>query len=48
MTAAIYITSLAPGSGKSLVSLGALEAAATRTAKVGYFRPVIAENRCTG
>ncbi len=44
MTAAIYITSLAPGSGKSLVSLGALEAAATRTAKVGYFRPVIAES----
>ena len=42
MTAAIYITSLAPGSGKSLVSLGAMEAAATRTARVGYFRPVIA------
>ena len=41
MTAAIYITSLAPGSGKSLVSLGAMEAAATRTARVGYFRPVI-------
>ncbi len=42
MTAAIYITSLAPSSGKSLVSLGAVEAAASRTANVGYFRPVIA------
>ncbi len=38
----IYITSLEPESGKSLVSFGAMEAAAAQTSAVGYFRPVIA------
>ncbi len=42
MTAAVYIASLEPESGKSLVSLGAMDAAAGRTARVGFFRPVIA------
>ncbi|MFN8126357.1 MAG: phosphate acetyltransferase [Candidatus Nanopelagicales bacterium] len=38
----IYISSLEPESGKSLVSFGAMEAAAAQTSSVGYFRPVIA------
>ncbi len=38
----IYIASLEPESGKSLVSLGAMEVAAAASGRVGYFRPVIA------
>ena len=38
----IYIASLEPESGKSLVSLGAMEAAAARASRIGYFRPVVA------
>jgi phosphate acetyltransferase len=41
MTTVLYITSLEEASGKSLVSLGAMEAAAARVSRVGYFRPVI-------
>lgn len=43
MTAAVvYITSLESASGKSLVSFGTMEAAAARSDRIGYFRPVIA------
>jgi phosphate acetyltransferase len=42
MATAVYIASLEPDSGKTLVSLGAMEAAAARVARVGYFRPVVA------
>jgi len=42
MATAVYITSLEPASGKSLVSLGAMDAAAARSSRIGYFRPVIA------
>lgn len=38
----IYIASLEPESGKSLVSLGAMEAAAAAADRIGYFRPVVA------
>ena len=44
MTTVIYITSLEEASGKSLISLGAMEAAAARVSKVGYFRPVVASD----
>lgn len=42
MATAVYVASLEPESGKSLVSLGAMDAAAAHSARVGYFRPVIA------
>jgi phosphate acetyltransferase len=35
--------SLEPASGKSVVSLGLMEALSRHTARVGYFRPVVAE-----
>ncbi len=38
----IYIASLEPESGKSLVTFGAMEAAAAEASRIGYFRPVIA------
>lgn len=41
MTTVLYVTSLEPASGKSLISLGVMEAAAERVSRVGYFRPVI-------
>ena len=40
----IYVASLEPESGKSLVSFGAMEVAATASGRVGYFRPVIAKS----
>ncbi len=43
MTApAVYVMSLEPESGKSLVSFGVMEAAAAATGRIGYFRPVVA------
>ncbi len=41
MTNSIYITTIEPYSGKSLVSLGITELLLRRTPKVGIFRPVI-------
>ncbi len=41
MTKAIYIATTAPNSGKSIVSLGLMNRILGRTAKVGYFRPII-------
>ncbi|MGI9547384.1 MAG: phosphate acetyltransferase [Flavobacteriaceae bacterium] len=41
MTKAIYIATTAPDSGKSIVSLGLMHRLLGRTAKVGYFRPII-------
>lgn len=41
MSTAIYVLSLEPNSGKSLVSLGVLEMAATQVDRIGYFRPVV-------
>lgn len=42
MTSAVYLLSLEPNSGKSLISLGLLEMAAAHVDRIGYFRPVIA------
>jgi len=38
---AIYIVTTEPNSGKSIVSLGLMQLLLGRTAKVGYFRPII-------
>ena len=42
MTRAIYVASIAPGSGKVLIALGLIELALRETPRVGFFRPVIA------
>lgn len=38
---AIYITTIESNSGKSIVSLGLMQCLLGKTAKVGYFRPII-------
>jgi phosphate acetyltransferase len=43
MSKAIYITTVESDSGKSLISLGLLRMMLTKSAKVGYFRPIINE-----
>ena len=40
----LYITSLAPRSGKALISLGVMEMLSRRIRKVGFFRPIIPGN----
>lgn len=44
MSKAIYVATIESDSGKSLVSLGLLRMLLTKSAKVGYFRPIINEN----
>ncbi len=39
----LYITSLAPRSGKSVMSLGIMEMLSRRIRKIGFFRPIIPE-----
>ena len=41
MARAVYLTSLEPESGKSLVALGLMEILSRRVDRVGYFRPVV-------
>ncbi len=41
MSKAVYIATTGPNSGKSIVSLGLMNMLLGRTAKVGYFRPII-------
>ncbi len=41
MSKAIYIATTGPHSGKSIVSLGLMHLLIDKTAKVGYFRPII-------
>lgn len=43
MNKGIYIATLEPDSGKSLVSLCLMRALLGKTAKVGYFRPIISD-----
>ena len=43
MNKAIYIATVESDSGKSLISLGLLRMMLTKSAKVGYFRPIINE-----
>jgi phosphate acetyltransferase len=42
MATSLYLASLEPDSGKSLIALGLMEMLSSRTDDVGYFRPVIA------
>ena len=48
MTQAIYVGSVAPASGKVLVTLGLMELALRETARVGFFRPVISGDPGSG
>jgi len=41
MSKSIYITTIEPNSGKSLISLGILRMMLNQSSKVGYFRPII-------
>jgi phosphate acetyltransferase len=41
MNKAIYIATIEPNSGKSLVSIGLMNELKSRTGKIGYFRPII-------
>ena len=41
MSKAIYLATTEPNSGKSIVSLGMMQLLLGKTAKVGYFRPII-------
>ena len=41
MNKAIYIATIEPFSGKSIVSLGLMRLLLGRMARVGYFRPII-------
>ena len=44
MNKGIYIATSEPDSGKSIVALGLMRMLLTKTAKVGYFRPIIDNN----
>ena len=41
MSKGIYVATIEPNSGKSLVVLGLMRMLLGKTAKVGYFRPII-------
>ena len=45
MSKAIYITTIEPNSGKSLISLGFLRMMLNQSSKVGYFRPIINKSK---
>jgi len=47
MNKGIYIATSEPNSGKSIVALGLMRMLLAKTAKVGYFRPII-DNNSTG
>ncbi len=41
MSKAIYVATAEPNSGKSIISLGLMQLLLGKTAKVGYFRPIV-------
>ncbi len=43
MSKAVYIATMEPGSGKSIVTLGLMRMLLGKVAKVGYFRPIIGD-----
>ena len=43
MNKAVYIATTEPKSGKSIVSIGLMQMLLSKTAKVGYFRPIISD-----
>ncbi len=48
MNKAIYIATTEPNSGKSIISLGMMQLLLGKTAKVGYFRPIIDDLEANG
>lgn len=48
MSKSIYIATIEPNSGKSLISLGVLRMMLTKSSKVAYFRPVINDDTPSG
>lgn len=48
MSKAVYIATTGPDSGKSIVSLGLMQMLLGKTAKVGYFRPIIDDFKLGG
>ncbi len=44
MARSIYVSAVAPGTGKVVVSLGLVELGLRETSRVGFFRPVIVES----
>lgn len=44
MARSIYVSAVAPGTGKVVVSLGLVDLALRETSRVGFFRPVIVES----
>ena len=45
MTQGIYIVGAEPGSGKSVVALGMMEMLSGSMAKIGFFRPVVRDEK---
>ena len=45
MANSLYIASIEPRSGKSVVALGIMEMLSKRVSRMGYFRPIIPTNR---
>src|SRR5512147_1006344 len=45
MSQGVYITSAEPRSGKSVIVLGVMEMLSGRMGKVGFFRPVVQDER---
>ena len=43
LASSVYITAMEPGSGRSVVSLGLMELLAARTQRIGFFRPIVAD-----
>lgn len=43
MSKAVYIATMEPGSGKSIVTLGLMRMLLGKVAKVGYFKPIISD-----
>jgi len=41
MTSTVYVTTIEPFAGKSLVSLGLIDLLLRKSSKIGYFRPII-------
>ena len=45
MSKGIYVATIEPNSGKSIVVLGLMRMLLGKTAKVGYFRPIIEDTK---
>ena len=43
MSKAVYIATMEPGSGKSIISIGLMQMLLAKVARVGYFKPIISD-----